>query len=170
MFHPDTVRCTEVCVKTKYANIDWARYRREFPAAKRYVYFNHAAVSPLSTRVLEAMNAVSSGFLDEGRSLRGRGVRPDRKSAEIGGAAHRRACGRDRLHQEYDAGSPPRRGRHPLEARRQRRHAVDRVPRERIPVARPRETGRAGQIREAFGRQDHGGDARAARAPRGRDA
>ena len=66
MFNSDTVRCTEVRVKTTYANIDWARYRREFPAAKRYIYFNHAAVSPLSTRVIEAMNAVSSGFLEKG--------------------------------------------------------------------------------------------------------
>jgi cysteine desulfurase / selenocysteine lyase len=53
-------------MKTKYANIDWNRYRGEFPAAKRYVYFNHAAVSPLSTPVLEAMNAVSDGFRTQG--------------------------------------------------------------------------------------------------------
>jgi cysteine desulfurase / selenocysteine lyase len=66
MFHSDTVRRTEVRMKTKYANIDWDRYRKEFPAAKRYVYFNHAAVSPLSIPVLEAMNAVSSGFLKKG--------------------------------------------------------------------------------------------------------
>jgi cysteine desulfurase/selenocysteine lyase len=55
-----------VPVRTKHANIDWDRYRKEFPAAKRYIYFNHAAVSPLSTPVLEAMNAVSSGFLEKG--------------------------------------------------------------------------------------------------------
>jgi len=53
-------------MKTKNAKIDWDRYRKEFPAAKRYIYFNHAAVSPLSTRVLDAMNAVSSGFLEKG--------------------------------------------------------------------------------------------------------
>jgi selenocysteine lyase/cysteine desulfurase len=66
MFHPDTVRDTEVRMKTKYANIDWSRYRKEFPAAKRYIYFNHAAVSPLSTRVIEAMEAVSNGFRAQG--------------------------------------------------------------------------------------------------------
>ncbi|HVO76626.1 MAG TPA: aminotransferase class V-fold PLP-dependent enzyme [Candidatus Bathyarchaeia archaeon] len=48
------------------STIDWNRYRAEFPAAKSYVYFNHAAVSPLSTRVLEAMNAVANGFLEKG--------------------------------------------------------------------------------------------------------
>ena len=50
----------------KREKFDWNRYRREFPAAKRYIYFNHAAVSPLSTRVLAAMNAVSSGFFEKG--------------------------------------------------------------------------------------------------------
>jgi selenocysteine lyase/cysteine desulfurase len=53
-------------VKTKNAKIEWNRYRKEFPAAKRYIYFNHAAVSPLSTRVIEAMNAVSNGFRAQG--------------------------------------------------------------------------------------------------------
>ena len=53
-------------MKAKSAMIDWDRYRKEFPAARRYVYFNHAAVSPLSTRVIEAMNAVSNGFLEKG--------------------------------------------------------------------------------------------------------
>ena len=53
-------------MKTKNAKIDWNRYRKEFPAAKRYIYFNHAAVSPLSTRVIEAMNAVSNGFRAKG--------------------------------------------------------------------------------------------------------
>ena len=33
------------------SSIDWERYREEFPITERYVYFNHAAVSPLSTRV-----------------------------------------------------------------------------------------------------------------------
>ena len=46
--------------------IRWGRYRSEFPAAKRYIYFNHAAVSPLSKRVIEAMNAVANGFLERG--------------------------------------------------------------------------------------------------------
>jgi cysteine desulfurase/selenocysteine lyase len=53
-------------MRAKRASVDWERYRREFPAAKRYVYFNHAAVSPLSTRVLAAMNAVEDGFLAKG--------------------------------------------------------------------------------------------------------
>jgi cysteine desulfurase/selenocysteine lyase len=51
---------------TTGSTIDWNRYRAEFPAAKRYVYFNHAAVSPLSTRVLAAMDAVERGFLEKG--------------------------------------------------------------------------------------------------------
>jgi cysteine desulfurase/selenocysteine lyase len=45
---------------------DWARYRREFPVTRRYVYMNHAAVSPLSTRVMRAMNEIERGFLEKG--------------------------------------------------------------------------------------------------------
>lgn len=53
-------------MKKTTGTVDWSRYRAEFPITKRYVYFNHAAVSPLSTRVLRAMNAVSDGFLSKG--------------------------------------------------------------------------------------------------------
>jgi selenocysteine lyase/cysteine desulfurase len=55
-----------VRVNAKDATVDWERYRKEFPASKRYIYFNHAAVSPLSTRVLAAINAVASGFFEKG--------------------------------------------------------------------------------------------------------
>ncbi len=40
---------------------DWARIRSEFPVTKQYIYLNHAAVSPLSRPVREAMR----GFLDD---------------------------------------------------------------------------------------------------------
>lgn len=53
-------------MKAKGSKFNWERYRKEFPAAKRYVYFNHAAVSPLSTRVIAAMNAVERGFFEKG--------------------------------------------------------------------------------------------------------
>ncbi len=53
-------------MKANGSKFNWERYRKEFPAAKRYVYFNHAAVSPLSTRVLAAMNAVERGFFEKG--------------------------------------------------------------------------------------------------------
>ncbi len=46
--------------------IDWARYRAQFPAARRYVYFNHAAVSPLSRPVYAAMDAVNRGLYEKG--------------------------------------------------------------------------------------------------------
>jgi selenocysteine lyase/cysteine desulfurase len=45
---------------------DWARLRAEFPIARRYVYMNHAAVSPLSPRVIEAMSRIERGFLEKG--------------------------------------------------------------------------------------------------------
>jgi selenocysteine lyase/cysteine desulfurase len=45
---------------------DWTRWRAEFPIARRYVYMNHAAVSPLSPRVVEAMNRIERGFLEKG--------------------------------------------------------------------------------------------------------
>jgi cysteine desulfurase/selenocysteine lyase len=53
-------------MKKSGSKIDWNRYRAEFPAARRYIYFNHAAVSPLSTRVLKAMNEVAKGFFEKG--------------------------------------------------------------------------------------------------------
>ncbi|MDD4857856.1 MAG: aminotransferase class V-fold PLP-dependent enzyme [Candidatus Krumholzibacteria bacterium] len=53
-------------MKKSGTKIDWNRYRAEFPAAEHYIYFNHAAVSPLSTRVIEAMNAVATLFLKKG--------------------------------------------------------------------------------------------------------
>ncbi len=57
---------TEVRVNANGTAVDWNRYRREFPAAKRFIYFNHAAVSPLSTRVRAAIDAVASGFFERG--------------------------------------------------------------------------------------------------------
>jgi selenocysteine lyase/cysteine desulfurase len=66
MFRAETVRHTEVRVKANGSRFTWERYRKEFPAAKRHIYFNHAAVSPLSTRVLAAMNAVAGGFFEKG--------------------------------------------------------------------------------------------------------
>lgn len=53
-------------MKRRTRSIDWNRYREQFPAAKRYVYFNHAAVSPLSKPVYAAMDAVNRGFYERG--------------------------------------------------------------------------------------------------------
>ena len=53
-------------MSTASRTINWSRYRSEFPVTKRYIYFNHAAVSPLSTRVLKAINEVSESFLTKG--------------------------------------------------------------------------------------------------------
>lgn len=53
-------------MNAKRSSFDGERYRKEFPAAKRYIYFNHAAVSPLSTRVRAAMDAVADGFSEKG--------------------------------------------------------------------------------------------------------
>lgn len=36
--------------------IDWCAIRKEFPVTENYVYFNHAGVSPLSNRVVKAVN------------------------------------------------------------------------------------------------------------------
>ena len=46
--------------------VDWNRYRDEFPVTERYLYMNHAAVSPLSTRVKSAMQTVSDGLAESG--------------------------------------------------------------------------------------------------------
>ena len=45
---------------------DWDRYRVEFPIAERYVYFNHAAVSPLSRHVSDAVQRMSDALVQEG--------------------------------------------------------------------------------------------------------
>ncbi|MBN1163147.1 MAG: aminotransferase class V-fold PLP-dependent enzyme, partial [Candidatus Krumholzibacteriota bacterium] len=45
---------------------NWEYYRAEFPVTENYIYFNHAAVSPLSTRVSKAVAGVSEYFLREG--------------------------------------------------------------------------------------------------------
>ncbi len=46
--------------------IDWEKYRAEFPVTERYTYFNHAAVSPMSTRTLEAVQSLSKSLLETG--------------------------------------------------------------------------------------------------------
>ncbi len=47
-------------------SIDWDLYRAEFPVIRRYIYFNNAAVAPLSTRTRAAMDELSQSFTDEG--------------------------------------------------------------------------------------------------------
>jgi len=45
--------------------VDWYALREEFPITKRYIYFNHAGVSPLPNRVVEAVKdylAIISGY------------------------------------------------------------------------------------------------------------
>ena len=46
--------------------VDWKSYRDEFPITGRYLYMNHAAVSPLSTRVERAVREVSAGLTERG--------------------------------------------------------------------------------------------------------
>ena len=48
------------------APVNWSRYRAQFPITKRAIYFNHAAVSPLSVPVVKAMEDVIEGFFKEG--------------------------------------------------------------------------------------------------------
>ncbi|MDD3642663.1 MAG: aminotransferase class V-fold PLP-dependent enzyme, partial [Candidatus Krumholzibacteria bacterium] len=44
----------------------WTSIREEFPAASRHVYFNHAAISPLSTRAQRALGALSDLLASKG--------------------------------------------------------------------------------------------------------
>jgi cysteine desulfurase/selenocysteine lyase len=53
----------------KRAAVDWDRYREEFPITEHLLYLNHAAISPLSTRVRAAMDEVSRGFEEKGSLL-----------------------------------------------------------------------------------------------------
>ena len=47
-------------------SIDWKRYRAEFPVTERYIYYNNAAVGPISTRVRAAIDGLSVDMLNEG--------------------------------------------------------------------------------------------------------
>ncbi|MBN1884706.1 MAG: aminotransferase class V-fold PLP-dependent enzyme [Candidatus Krumholzibacteriota bacterium] len=47
-------------------SIDWQGYRADFPATERLVYYNNAAISPLSTRARSAADAVAAAFEREG--------------------------------------------------------------------------------------------------------
>lgn len=44
----------------------WSSIREEFPAASRYIYFNHAAIGPLSTRAQRALDALSDLLVSKG--------------------------------------------------------------------------------------------------------
>ncbi len=44
----------------------WQQYRDQFPVTKKLVYLNHAAVSPLSRRSAEAMQALAQDALENG--------------------------------------------------------------------------------------------------------
>ena len=156
-YRPLHGRCA---VKMKNAKINWSRYRKEFPAAKRYIYFNHAAVSPLSTRVLDAMNAVSNGFLAQGvlceEEVFAR-IEKARKSAArlIGARSGEIAFIKNTTQGVLLAADGIRwkRGDNVVMP------SIE-FPANVYPVARPRETRRACRLREAAGRQNHGGDAR----------
>lgn len=69
----------------------WASVREEFPVTSRCVYFNHAAVSPLSTRAQRAMNALSEMLVSKGvlaeDEIMGMVARIRRDAAKLIGAA-----------------------------------------------------------------------------------
>lgn len=46
--------------------INWEDYRKEFPATRDILYFNNAAISPLSTRVSKAISEVTGLFVAKG--------------------------------------------------------------------------------------------------------
>jgi selenocysteine lyase/cysteine desulfurase len=53
-------------MSTSNGTIDWQAHRSEFPATERLIYFNNAAVSPMSTRVREAIDTFSNDLMAEG--------------------------------------------------------------------------------------------------------
>ncbi|UCF04458.1 MAG: aminotransferase class V-fold PLP-dependent enzyme [bacterium] len=50
----------------RHGTVDWQRYRTEFPVTERHIYFNNAAISPLSTRVCNAIQEVSEALARDG--------------------------------------------------------------------------------------------------------
>ena len=55
----------------------WEKYREEFPITQRFVYLNHAAVSPLSRRAATDMKHLADVCLLNGsKALDSRNARP----------------------------------------------------------------------------------------------
>jgi len=50
--------------------IDWEKYRKEFPITENLIYMNNAAVSPPSTRVLEAIDRIAKAYSFNGTNCR----------------------------------------------------------------------------------------------------
>lgn len=53
-------------VNQRATTVDWERHRAEFPVTEKYIYFNNAAVGPVSTRVRAAIDGLSLEMLHEG--------------------------------------------------------------------------------------------------------
>ncbi len=45
---------------------DWHQYRKQFPVADNYIYFNHAAIAPISISVKEKTNECLSRYCENG--------------------------------------------------------------------------------------------------------
>jgi len=49
---------------------NWEKYRKEFPITENLIYMNNAAVSPPSTRVLEAIDRIAKAYSFNGTNCR----------------------------------------------------------------------------------------------------
>lgn len=51
---------------TQECSLDWDSVRDEFPVVERYIYFNHAAVAPVSKRTAEAVSSCIEEYCRDG--------------------------------------------------------------------------------------------------------
>jgi len=57
-------------LKGTVKSVDWEKYRKEFPITENMIYMNNAAVSPPSTRVLDAINETARKYSLQGTTCR----------------------------------------------------------------------------------------------------
>jgi len=67
-------------VKSK---VDWDLYRKDFPITEELTYLNNAAVSPLSTRILNAITEIAKAYSLKGTTCREKVIETERTSREL---------------------------------------------------------------------------------------
>ena len=122
--------------------IDWNALREtEFPVARRWAYFDHAAVSPLPRRSGEALRSWAADQEQNGDRRLVRTGTTTRADPRSGRPALECRSRRDRLHQQHDPRDRPDRRRVSLAPGRQRGRTRRGIPVEHLSLDEPSEPG-----------------------------
>ena len=68
--------------KDTKSRVDWDSYREDFPITKELTYLNNAAVSPISTRILNAITDIAKAYSLKGTTSREKIVETEHNSRE----------------------------------------------------------------------------------------